>query len=158
MRVTDRNIFLTLLGGVTAVGVATAEFSHQSISMTEIFAGLAVVTLAFVAWLGVNALRTRAWPRTLARIDHADVRYFWSAQFGHTWQVALSYTYSPLGASPLASLHGRETLEFQGGGEAATGDIQAKAKAGRQVYVEYDPAAPAASRVVTKRAAPVFAD
>jgi hypothetical protein len=89
-------------------------------------------------------------------VENTRVRYFRTVQDGDNWLIELTYSYRPEGNDLLAPIQGRSELQFHGHGRELTDDIQASAKAGRRMVVEYDPAAPSRSRIVTSGEAPVF--
>ena len=157
MRVSDRNAFFAILASVAAVGIGYAELTHRAISLAGLFGGLVSVLVVFGAYLAAVSLRVRSWKRTSAMIERVHVQYFRTVQGGDNWQVAMTYVFRPEGASGLAPVRAQETLQFHGRGREKTSAIEAAAKAGRQVLVDYDPKAPATSRIVTKGEDPVFA-
>ncbi len=157
MRITDRNVFFAILAVVAAVGIGYAELTHRAISLVGLFGGLVLVLAGFGVCLAAVWLRLRSWTRTNATIEHVHVQYFHTVKGGDNWQVAMTYVFSPAGASGLAPVRAQETLQFHGHGREKTLVIEHAAKAGRQVLVDYNPRAPAKSRIVTKGEDPVFA-
>jgi hypothetical protein len=156
MDVKDRNAFFVILGGVAAAGVVAAEVAHRSFTLPELLGGAAAVGVLFAAYIGLDRLRRTGWARALATVEDTRVRYFRTVQDGDNWLIDLTYSYRPAGGDPLAPIRGRSSLQFHGHGREMTDDIQASAKAGRRMLVEYDPAAPSRSRIVTNGEAPIF--
>ncbi len=156
MRVTDRNAFFAILGLVTVLGIAFAEYTHQRISMLGLLGGLAGVLVLFGAYMVAGALARRSWARASATVENTHVQYFRTVQYGDNWQVALTYSYHPQGGSAIAPIQGRETLQLHGRGQEMISEIEAQVKAGRRLVIEYDPNSPDRSRVVTKGETPVF--
>jgi hypothetical protein len=156
MDVKDRNAFFVILGGVSAAGIVAAEVAHQSFTLPELLGGAAAVGVLFGSYVGLDRLRRRGWARALAIVEDTHVRYFRTVQDGDNWLIDLTYTYRPEGGDGLAPIRGRSSLQLHGHGRELTDDIQASAKAGRRMLVEYDPTAPSRSRIVTNGEAPIF--
>ncbi len=156
MDVKDRNAFFVILGAVAATGIIAAEVAHQAFTLPELLGGVAAVGVLFGAYVGLDRLRRRNWARALATVDDTHVRYFRTVQDGDNWLVELTYTYRSEGGDLSAPIQGRSSLQFHGHGRELVDAIQASAKTGRRLVVEYDPASPSRSRIVTNGEAPVF--
>jgi hypothetical protein len=156
MDVKDRNAFFVILGAVAAAGIVAAEVAHQSFTLPELLGGVAAVGVLFGGYVGLDRIRRRNWARALATVEDTHVRYFRTVQDGDNWLIELTYSYRPADGGLSALIQGRSSLQFHGHGRELTDDIQASAKAGRRMVVEYDPAAPSRSRILTNGEAPVF--